>query len=129
MTAKPIVVRPQDSIQDAMETMAQRHIRHLPVVDAEGALVGLLTDRDLRRVTPSPLVQQTESAEEILSSTKVERVMLRSPATIASDQPLKAAVQLMVDKKYGALPVVDGGRLVGILSQIDVLRLLLRSLK
>jgi acetoin utilization protein AcuB len=128
MTANPITVSPQSSMQEAMELMARKHIRHLPVVDATGSMIGLLTDRDLRRAAPSPLFNtSSENVQEVLSATPVEKIMVRSPATVEATHSLREAVQLMVEKKYGALPVVNGARLVGILSQIDVLRWWVKS--
>lgn len=123
MTASPLTVSPQTSLREALELMMRKHVRHLPVVDAGAKLVGMVTDRDLRRVSPSPLAPSArEEAMAAMDTTSVEKVMVREPTTVRVDQPLSDAVKVMVEKKYGALPVVQGGRLVGILSQIDVLR-------
>jgi acetoin utilization protein AcuB len=113
------------TLQDAIELMQQRHIRHLPVVDGD-RMVGLVTDRDLRRAAPSPLLPR-QAPETLLETTRVDRVMLKEPQTIAADRPLRDALQLFVDKKYGALPVMDQGRLVGIITPIDVMRHLLKT--
>ncbi len=123
MTPTPVTVTVTESLQDAMELMAMKHIRHLPVVDAAGTLIGLLSDRDLRRAAPSPLFDpDRDRAEQQLGETSVERIMVRSPATVSPQQRLQDAMQLMVTKKYGALPVVDGGTLVGIITPIDVMK-------
>ena len=123
MTAKPITVTVQETLQGALELMAMKRIRHLPVVDAGGKLLGLLTDRDLRRLAPSPLFPVDPAvAEAKMEQTMVERVMVRSPATVAPTQNLREAVRTLVEKKYGALPVVENGRLVGIITPIDVMR-------
>ena len=123
MTAKPITVTLQETLQGAMELMAMKRVRHLPVVDAAGKLVGLVTDRDLRRIAPSPLFPvEPAEAETTMEKTTVERVMVRSPATVAPAQNLKEAVRMLVEKKYGALPVVENGRLVGIVTPIDIMR-------
>src|SRR3989338_8354017 len=109
MTPKPITITAQETLQGAMELMAMKRIRHLPVLDATGKLIGMVTDRDLRRVAPSPLFGgDPGEAEGQLESTTVERVMIRSPATIGHHSRLQDAMKLMVEKKYGALPVVDG---------------------
>ena len=93
-------------------------------------LLGLVTAGDLRRASPSPLFRaDAASVEAILDGTAVERVMVRAPATVTSTQNLKDAVKLMVEKKFGAVPVVDEGKLVGIVSQIDVLMVLAGTLK
>ena len=127
MTKAPITIGPKECLRDAQELMGLKRIRHLPVVDPAGKLLGLLTDRDLRRASPSPLSgADAASVDAILDGTPVERVMVRAPVAVASTQDIKEAVKLMVEKKFGALPVVDAGKLVGILSQIDVLKLVLR---
>ncbi len=129
MTRNPIILSPSDSLRTARELMAQKHIRHLPVVDAKDALVGLLTDRDLRRLELSPLVPGANDANHtLMAETLVERAMLKSPITVTSSMPLLDAVSIMLQKKYGALPVVDDGHLVGVLSQIDCLRVLHEAL-
>jgi len=125
MTPTPITIGPLESLQDAMELMHRRRVRHLPVVDG-AKLVGLLTDRDLRRAAPSPLVP-TENPGALMEQTTVERVMVKEPQTIAPGQPLREALQLLVDKKYGALPVMEQGRLVGIVTPIDVMRHFLKK--
>ena len=128
MTPKPITITVQESMQGAMELMAMKRIRHLPVVDGAGKLIGLVSDRDLRRAAPSPLFgADHEKAAGQLDSTTVERIMIRSPATIGPQQRLQDAMKLMVEKKYGALPVVEAGRLVGIITPIDVMKSWLKA--
>lgn len=125
MTPNPITVTAAESLQGAMELMAMKHIRHLPVVDAHGALVGLVTDRDLRRVAPSPFFKGDR--QDAMENATVERAMVRSPTTVEASQNLKIAAQVFVDKKYGALPVLQHGKLVGILTPIDVMRAWLKT--
>lgn len=128
MTPKPITITVQESLQAAMELMAMKRIRHLPVVDGTGKLIGMVTDRDLRRVAPSPLFGgDPAQVEGQLEGTTVERVMIKSPATIGPHARLQDAMKLMVEKKYGALPVVDGVRLVGIVTPIDVMKSWLKA--
>jgi acetoin utilization protein AcuB len=128
MTPNPVTVSLQETLQSAMELMAMKRIRHLPVIDAAGKLIGLVTDRDLRRAAPSPLFSaDREKDQASMDKTTVERIMVRSPSTIASTQNLKDATRLMVEKKYGALPVVDNGKLVGIVTPIDVMKAWLKS--
>ena len=127
MTPKPITITVQESMQGAMELMAMKRIRHLPVVDGTGKLIGLVSDRDLRRAAPSPLFADHEKAAGQLDATTVERIMIRSPATITPQQRLQDAMKLMVEKKYGALPVIDGVKLVGIITPIDVMKSWLKA--
>lgn len=125
MTPNPITITAAETLQGAMELMAMKRIRHLPVVDAHGALIGLVTDRDLRRLAPSPLFKGDR--EDAMDHTTVERAMVRAPTTIEASQNLKVAVHVFVDKKYGALPVLQNGKLVGILTPIDMMRAWLKS--
>lgn len=121
MTPNPITIAVTETLQGAMELMARKHIRHLPVVDASGTVLGLVTDRDLRRAAPSPLF--AGDAQEAMEQATVERVMVRAPTGIGIDAPIEEALRIFVDKKYGALLVLDAGkRLVGILTPIDVMR-------
>lgn len=127
MTPQPVTITLTESLQGAMELMAMKRIRHLPVVDGAGTLIGLVSDRDLRRAAPSPLFADREKAEEQLDHTTIERIMVRSPQTVTPTLRLQEAMKLMVEKKYGALPVVENGRLVGILTPIDVMKAWLKT--
>lgn len=122
MTPRPITITLAETLQGAMELMSMKRIRHLPVVDTHGALIGLVTDRDLRRAAPSPVFKGNAGDHEAMDHTTIDRVMVRSPTTIRADQDLREAVSIFVDKKYGALPVLEKGALVGILTPIDVMR-------
>jgi len=127
MTPNPITIGPQETMHGAMALMSLKRIRHLPVVDAKGTLIGMVTDRDLRRAAPSPLFPGAADAEAQMEQVSVERVMIRAPATVGPAQKLEDAVKLFVEKKFGALPVLDGARLVGIVTPIDVMRRWLQS--
>lgn len=129
MTRSPHIIGPQETLRSAQDLMGLRRIRHLPVIE-HGKLVGLLTDRDLRRVLPSPISPHgATDVDGVLDGTPVGRVMVRTPTTIGPAQPLREAVEIFIDKKYGALPVMEDGKLVGIVSMIDALRACLELLK
>ncbi|HLE22580.1 MAG TPA: CBS domain-containing protein [Vicinamibacteria bacterium] len=125
MTKAPITVGEDTSMKEAVELLRQHHIRHLPVVLGH-FLVGIVSDRDIRKASPSLLsgVDMTEY-EDVLRNTPISRVMTREPFTVTAETDLREAVQLLVDKKIGAIPVVDGKELVGIFSEIDALKVLL----
>jgi acetoin utilization protein AcuB len=110
---------------DAVERMMRRRVRHLAVVDKRGGLCGVVTDRDLRHYLFDPSVLKqvgTIAVEALLKGMPVAHVMSTPPITIDADEPLESATRLMLDRKIGSLPVLDHGRLVGILTETDVLR-------
>ncbi len=122
MTDPVLTLTPEQTLSDAISLLRSKRIRHLPVVD-ETKLVGIVTDRDVKKATPSVLsgVQQ-EEYENALVTIKVAQLMTRDPITVTRKSKLKNAVEIFIEKKVGALPVVDNGNLVGILTEIDILR-------
>jgi acetoin utilization protein AcuB len=125
MTRKVITADQQDSIFTAQERMATYHIRHLPVVDNENRLIGMVTDRDIRSVLPFSFFREGISAEEKekLSSLRVKDIMIRKIISISPSYTIQDALLLIQNSKVGALPVVDDqGKLTGILSVRDLLR-------
>ena len=119
---------PDDSMEAAVALERRRKIRHIPIVE-NGVLVGIVTDRDLKRAMPSLLTgTDQQTYERVTQTTPVKQIMTRSPMTIAPDAPLREAVRILCDKKFGALPVVEGGALVGIITETDVLRAFLEIL-
>ena len=119
---------PESTMEEAVQLEMRRKIRHIPVLE-DGKLVGILTDRDLKRAMPSLLTgNDREVHERVLKGTLVSQLMTKSPTTVAPDLPLRDAVRILVEKKFGALPVVEGGRLVGIITEIDLLRAYLKIL-
>jgi CBS domain-containing protein/nucleotide-binding universal stress UspA family protein len=128
MTPAPLTVSPATPVAKAHDLMLYRRIRHLPVVD-DGRLVGIITDRDIRTVLPSPATSfSVGEIRFLLDKLKVGEVMTRSVVTVAPHERLADAVRLMLDNKFGSLPVVDDGQLVGIVTDLDLLRALGSSL-
>jgi len=123
MTRDPVTIEPQAPLSAALETMRERRIRHLPVVDGAGRLVGILTDRDLRHACFARIRALTESFTDIT----VEEVMTWAVVTIHPEASLRQAAAVMFDRRIGGLPVVRDGRLVGILTERDLLRALARE--
>jgi acetoin utilization protein AcuB len=102
--------------------MATRRFRHLLVVEGE-RLVGIVTDRDIRLNLPSPATSLSVwELNYLLARLTVRDVMSRSVITIGADRHAAEAARIMVDHKIGALPVLDGERLVGIVTETDFLR-------
>jgi CBS domain-containing protein len=123
-----VTLVPDERLDLANDLMTLGRIRHLPVVTA-GAVVGILTQRDLFRAAIASVLELHPAAErEWLHKIHVAEVMTQPVLTARSDWPLRQAVDLMVAKRIGCLPVVDAGELVGLLSESDCLRLLSRLL-
>ena len=120
MTPNPISVQPQTSVNEALRIMQGRKIRRLPVV-ANGRLVGIVTLLDLMRVSASPAT--TLSIYELrylLDRLTVQEAMTRQVIAIDPDAPIEQAALLMREHKIGGLPVVQEGRLVGIVTETDI---------
>jgi len=124
MTRNPVLCAADLSVTDAFDQMKKSHIRRMPVVDKNGKLVGIVSDKDLLRVTPSPAT--TLSAYEIpylLSKVKVSDVMAKKVITVAEETPVEEAARIMADNKIGGLPVVDESNVVvGIITETDIFK-------
>ena len=128
MSEHVVTVAPADSGLDAVARMVRSRVRHLPVVNRDGELVGVVTDRDLRRylLAPDVLARLPERrVAELLGSVRVAEVMSTDVLTVEPDVALADASAIMHDERVGSLPVVDHGRLVGVLTETDMLRHLL----
>jgi len=124
MTEDLIALRDDDSLLAAKRTMEEARIRHLPIIDASGAFVGLLTHRDLLATSVSRLADiDAQTQEEIYSGIPISEVMRCDVAMASPDLPLRQAAEVLLAQKYGCLPVVAGGKLVGILTASDFIRL------
>lgn len=121
MTKSLITIKPQESLRHARERLAKYRINQLPVV-MEDKLVGIVTDRDVRDAYPSSLrLFYGKDIDEFGDSHTVEEVMTYNVVTVAPQIPLQEAARLLRRQRFGALPVVDQGKLVGILTRSDVL--------
>jgi acetoin utilization protein AcuB len=123
MTPDPVVVAPDVSVPDALKLMHERHIRRLPVVDKGGHLVGIVSDRDLLRASPSPATSLSVwEITYLLNEIRIQTVMTAKVTTVTEDTPLEDAARIMADNKIGGLPVLAGGKLVGIITETDLFR-------
>jgi acetoin utilization protein AcuB len=120
MTREPRTVPIDTSVSDARRMMVERRIRHLLVTD-DGRLAGIVTDRDIRLNLPSPATSLSVwEINYLLARMTVESVMTRTVITVGPERDAAAAVRIMLDHKIGALPVVDGGTIVGIVTDTDI---------
>jgi len=127
MTANPVTIGPEDSLMQALALMRQKHIRRIPVVVAD-TLVGLLAAGDLNRAQPSVLSDSQQDFDRVMEETPVSRVMVQNLVTTTEDTPLIEAARTLHSTKFGALPVLRDGRLVGILTDNDLARCVIELL-
>lgn len=127
MTREPVTVGPEDSLIRAVEVMRKHRIRRLPVAIGEN-LVGLLAEGDLKRAQPSTFSESQEDFDRVMEEIQVSRIMINEPVTTTEDAPLFEAAQTLHATKYGALPVLRDGKLVGILTDNDLIRCLMELL-
>jgi acetoin utilization protein AcuB len=121
MTVVPDVISPDTTLRDIIGMMKSEGYRHLPVVD-NGKLVGIITDRDVRLVMNSPMVMhERRQDEELIDTVTAESCMTPNPVTVTPGTPAYRASEILSMYKFGALPVVEGDELVGILTVTDFL--------
>jgi CBS domain-containing membrane protein len=133
MTKDVLFLQEEDNLSQIGQTMERFSLRHLPVVD-RGRLVGLVTHRDVLRLAVSELSDNDQFRQErqrrLVENTFVAKIMTRRPRTVFPDTPVLEAAEILVESKFGCLPVVDSqGNLVGIVTEHDFLKLLVANLK
>ena len=127
MTPEPITVDPETQMLQARQRMLEERIRHLVVVE-DARVVGIVTDRDIRLNLPSPATSLSVwELNFLLSKLTVGGVMSKSVIVVEPDRPLADAARIMMDHKIGALPVVENGLLIGIVTEWDFVRAVAES--
>jgi acetoin utilization protein AcuB len=125
MTQPVITASPEDGARQAFFKMREHRVRHLPVVDAEDQLVGIISDRDLRRpdwVDETPNIAHVYRLDDAL---RVGDLMTPEPVTVRTHDRVSKAVKTLQKHRFGALPVINKeGKLVGVLSSVDLLDVL-----
>lgn len=130
MTKDPLTLREDDLLRQAVELVMVRRIRHIPVLDEKGSLVGIVTDRDVQGTLPSPLsAAAPEEYEALLETTPLARIMTRSVITVGADDLAAEAVETLLADRIDGLPVVENGRVVGIFTVRDAHRAYLELLR
>lgn len=124
MTSPVFSLKENDSLHNARSLMDLQRIRHIPIVTVDNIFTGLITHRDILSATISQLAElDPETQIEIDSGIPIREIMRTDIATVSEDTPLKEAAQILLNHKYGCLPVVHEGELVGIITEADFLRL------
>ena len=126
MTPKPFTLKPSESIARAIDLMKEKKIRRVPIVSDAGKLVGIVSDRDLKDVSPSRATTlDIWELHYVLDKLKLKDIMTKNPWTVTPEMPIEKAAGLMLEKKVEGLPVVDSrGALVGILTEGDIFKAL-----
>jgi CBS domain-containing protein len=123
MTGPLVTIGHDATLAEAWRTMRARQVRHLPVLDADRRLVGMLTDHDLRLVILERYLQEEpEALARTLGRLRVNEIMTWAVVTVPPEADLREAARLMQKRGLGALPVAEGGRVVGMLTATDVIR-------
>lgn len=124
MTKDVFTLNRRDSLSAAKDLMDLARIRHIPIVDNMGNFVGLLTHRDILAATISELAGiDRETQNEIEAGIPIREIMQTDVVTVGAELSLKVAARMLLEEKYGCLPVVCDGRLCGIITEADFLRL------
>ncbi len=129
MTPNPVTVHPNTPFEDALHILRDKKIRRLPVVDNQGNLVGIIVEKDLLYASPSPATSLSVfEIHYLLSKLEVKDVMTKRVITVGEDCPLEEAARIMVDHKIGSLPVLRDRKVVGIITETDVFRIMAEAL-
>jgi acetoin utilization protein AcuB len=122
MTSPAITTGPDMPVMDALQFMRDKGVRRLPVVDGEGRLLGIVSEKDLLHAAPSSAT--TLSIFEmsyLLHRLTVGRIMTKDVVTVEEDTPLEVAARIMAEKHLGGLPVMRDGRVIGLITETDIL--------
>ena len=121
MTKAVLTINPHDTLKQARELMIKHRVNQLPVV-VDDKVVGIVTDRDLRDAYPSSMrLLRGKDIEEFADSHTVEEVMTFNVVTLGPDASLREAAQHVRKQRFGALPIVEHGKLVGVITRSDLL--------
>ncbi len=130
MTTEVETLSPDASLADLIALMDRLHIRHVPIVEEDEVVIGLVSHRDLARGLASGFDDLPMSHQrELLARTTVDMIMVEDVQTIEPDTELRLAAEIMLENKFGCLLVTEGDRLVGIITEADFVRRVLEGLE
>ena len=130
MTSRPVTITTETNLKDALEIVRSNPFRHLPVLDSEGRLAGIVTEKDLVYAAPTSSTTTLSIFEVnyILTRMTAGKVMRTPVITVGPDLPIEEAARVMIDHRIGCLPVVVDDRLLGIISDTDIFRTFVEGL-
>ena len=125
MTPKPTAICKTDSLSNALKIMEEKKTRHLIVVEADGKLVGIISDRDCKEAMASPYaIYDSKRADSFAQKILVQRIMTQTPICVSPQSSVQESAQLMIEKHFNALPVMQDGNVIGIITSTDLLKVL-----
>jgi acetoin utilization protein AcuB len=123
MSKHPMTVTPSTKVEGALKRMRDAKVRRFPVVDDDGKLVGIVSEKDLLYAAPSPATSLSiYELHYLYSRISIDQVMTKDVITVEDEAPIEEAARIMVDNKLGGLPVMREGKLVGIITETDVFK-------
>ncbi|MCA9872464.1 MAG: CBS domain-containing protein [Anaerolineales bacterium] len=126
MSQPVITVDPDMPIMDALNLMKTHSIRRTPVIDQQGKLIGIVSDKDLLNAGPSDATSLSVwEINYLIGKIKVKQVMTRAVLTVEGETPIEEAARIMVDNKVGGLPVMNGDEIIGVITESDLFKILL----
>lgn len=129
MTANLVTVNPDTVVSEALSTMRQYNVRRMPVLDKKGHLVGIISEKDLLYASPSPATSlNVYEIGYLLSKLKIKEIMAKDVITVTEDAPIEEAARIMVDNSVSGLPVMNGDKVVGIITETDIFKTLLEMM-
>ena len=129
MTKRPVTVTEDTGIDAALELMHSEKVRRLPVLNKHGQLVGIVSELDLLKASPSPATSLSiYELPYLLSKIKMRDIMTKDVVTVTEDTPLEEAALIMAENKIGGMPVMRGDKLVGIITETDLFKIFLEML-
>lgn len=129
MTPNPVTITTETSLKEALDLIHSKPFRHLPVLDQDGKLVGVVSEKSLRQAAPTPITTLSVfEVDYILSHTKIGQIIHGPVITVEPDIPIEEAARKMIDHRIGCLPVVENEKLIGIISDTDIFRTFVEGL-
>ena len=129
MSRKPVTVTADTPITEALKVMRQKQVRRLPVLDQEGKMVGIVSEKDLLYASPSPATSLSiYEMHYMLTHLQTSELMSTQVITVTPETPVEEAARIMADNKIGGLPVMDGAKLAGIITETDIFKVFLEML-
>lgn len=129
MTPDPITVTEKTPVDEALKIMREKKVRRLPVLNKKGTMVGIVAEKDILYASPSPATSLSiHEIHYLVSKLTVGEIMIKDVFTVTDDTPLEEAARIMADNRIGALPVLRGGKLVGIITETDIFKAFLELL-